>query len=794
MANTILLKKNSTANAAPTASQLSPGELAINTADGRLFAKNAAGTVVNLPVTSISGQTITPGTVGVGNVSPAAKLHVTGLSNSAATPIQIVESTGSDIPVFFRYNNGSTFFDTAVIRSDSASNLVLAADNDFYLGCGGFTDWFLSASNSLQTVTLHKPVVFQDETSGIKSVALNLTGLTAYSPRTLTVPDANGTIALTNHVHNDTDISVTASSSYLNATPATGDLAAYLNAVNSSFNTRLRYSAVNTFADLPVTNQNENTVYCVSDIPIAYRYSASTYSPLSTGHHFLEFGTSSVSASIGSPQYKGGGIWLWTVPSNVKCLQIISAAAGGGGGSGRKGAGLSGGGGGGGAGEVKCVTIPANNLEASALYIRVGYGGAGGSGVSTSSSNGNTGTTGGSTFVRYNNNSTLLSWELTNVTGSTGSGTATTINGAYITGSALTAGPGTTLGSTGTNLTGSPSNTWNRTYGALQTTATASLTAGCYIEWTTTVASQYTAIFSGITGLTLARNTAGPTTAALFYSTNGGTTFQQTGSSFSVPDTTPGPAWSYFSTSMANTPIVLSGINGTASIIWRVVFFGSGSSRAGIGSISTPDMTMVGAVRAISAGNGSNAPITGAVTDLIRTSGGSGGNPGTDVGGGAGVGCSSNSFIPGVPPLSGAGGNGSGSFTYGEITNVSAAAPTGGGGGGGISVGGVADFGAYAQIPYQSGGHYMRALGGSVTGGSGATGFSYLPGLLIPVGSGGGGGAASVTVGITSGYGGQGGFPGGGGGGGGALSNSVTGSSGDGGAGADGFCKIILWF
>ena len=60
MPNTILLKKNSTANAAPTAGQLAAGELAINTADGRLFAKNSAGTVVNLPVSSISGQTITP--------------------------------------------------------------------------------------------------------------------------------------------------------------------------------------------------------------------------------------------------------------------------------------------------------------------------------------------------------------------------------------------------------------------------------------------------------------------------------------------------------------------------------------------------------------------------------------------------------------------------------------------------------------------------------------------------------------------------------------------------------------
>lgn len=68
MPNTILLKKSSTANAVPAAGQLTAGELAINVADGRLFAKNSAGTIVNLPVSSISGQSITPGQVNVDNI------------------------------------------------------------------------------------------------------------------------------------------------------------------------------------------------------------------------------------------------------------------------------------------------------------------------------------------------------------------------------------------------------------------------------------------------------------------------------------------------------------------------------------------------------------------------------------------------------------------------------------------------------------------------------------------------------------------------------------------------------
>ena len=68
MANTILIKRSSTASATPTALQLTAGELAVNTADGCLFTKNSAGAIVNLPVSSISGQTIAPGQVNVDNI------------------------------------------------------------------------------------------------------------------------------------------------------------------------------------------------------------------------------------------------------------------------------------------------------------------------------------------------------------------------------------------------------------------------------------------------------------------------------------------------------------------------------------------------------------------------------------------------------------------------------------------------------------------------------------------------------------------------------------------------------
>lgn len=72
MPNTIQIRRNSTASVTPTAGQLTDAELAINTADGRLFTKNAAGAIINLPVTSISGQEITPSGVDTTSLGTAA--------------------------------------------------------------------------------------------------------------------------------------------------------------------------------------------------------------------------------------------------------------------------------------------------------------------------------------------------------------------------------------------------------------------------------------------------------------------------------------------------------------------------------------------------------------------------------------------------------------------------------------------------------------------------------------------------------------------------------------------------
>ena len=58
MANTIILKKSSTASAVPAAASLQPGELAVNLADKKLYSKTVGGTVILLSDGNAAGGTV----------------------------------------------------------------------------------------------------------------------------------------------------------------------------------------------------------------------------------------------------------------------------------------------------------------------------------------------------------------------------------------------------------------------------------------------------------------------------------------------------------------------------------------------------------------------------------------------------------------------------------------------------------------------------------------------------------------------------------------------------------------
>lgn len=89
MSNIIQHKRNATPGAIPTTGNLSYGELAINYTDGKLYTKSNNDTIVNLPVASISGASITPSQINVDNLRLDG--NIIGV-NSNNTDIQILSS------------------------------------------------------------------------------------------------------------------------------------------------------------------------------------------------------------------------------------------------------------------------------------------------------------------------------------------------------------------------------------------------------------------------------------------------------------------------------------------------------------------------------------------------------------------------------------------------------------------------------------------------------------------------------------------------------------------------------
>jgi|TARA_X000001382_G_scaffold79474_1_gene55781 hypothetical protein len=56
MTNTVIVKKNSSSGNEPSASDLSAGELAVNTADGKLFTKHTDGTIKTIAQDQINSD------------------------------------------------------------------------------------------------------------------------------------------------------------------------------------------------------------------------------------------------------------------------------------------------------------------------------------------------------------------------------------------------------------------------------------------------------------------------------------------------------------------------------------------------------------------------------------------------------------------------------------------------------------------------------------------------------------------------------------------------------------------
>ena len=106
MANTIQLKRNSTATTVPTSGQLSAGELAVNTADGKLYLKKDNATVVEIGGAAAAG-TLTGATL------------ASGVTASSLTSVGTLTGLTS----------GSYILSSSGIQAKTASYSLVAADN-----------------------------------------------------------------------------------------------------------------------------------------------------------------------------------------------------------------------------------------------------------------------------------------------------------------------------------------------------------------------------------------------------------------------------------------------------------------------------------------------------------------------------------------------------------------------------------------------------------------------------------------------------------------------------------------
>ena len=96
MANTILLKRSSTTGSVPSANQLTLGELALNTTDGKLFMKNGAGNVIE---------------IGYRDARVQGALSATGTGISYNTSTGVITSNATNV------NTAST-----IVARDSSGN------------------------------------------------------------------------------------------------------------------------------------------------------------------------------------------------------------------------------------------------------------------------------------------------------------------------------------------------------------------------------------------------------------------------------------------------------------------------------------------------------------------------------------------------------------------------------------------------------------------------------------------------------------------------------------------------
>ena len=146
MPDQIRLKRSSTATAVPTTGQLVPGEPAINTTDGKLFAEDSAGAAIfiwsNDAAAAITGGTINGATVGATTAASGRFTTITGTSTTASTSSTtgaLIIAGGAGIASdsyinSVRVGRGAAGSNITVVGVNTGSQLTSAADGCTMVG------------------------------------------------------------------------------------------------------------------------------------------------------------------------------------------------------------------------------------------------------------------------------------------------------------------------------------------------------------------------------------------------------------------------------------------------------------------------------------------------------------------------------------------------------------------------------------------------------------------------------------------------------------------------------------
>lgn len=169
----IQLYYSSTASAAPNSANLIPGELALNTTDGKLFFKNSSGVVTLLANSTSAGGNLPGGTAGA--IAYQSAPNITTFL--PVGPSNFVLTSNGTLPV---YTNPATISVGSATTAGTATNLAGGAANRLVFQASSGTTAFAPAPTTAGLVLGWTGTVFNWVSAPAATSATNLAGGAAF--------------------------------------------------------------------------------------------------------------------------------------------------------------------------------------------------------------------------------------------------------------------------------------------------------------------------------------------------------------------------------------------------------------------------------------------------------------------------------------------------------------------------------------------------------------------------------------------------------------------------------------